>query len=167
MPLAELADNVPEILKNWPTLPTLFRRDPGALAHLWSIGDLNALVDAECVPARNVVLVKDGRVLERYAYIDGDMPRPGAIRAHLDDGGTVSVRQLQTVKPALSVLRREIQDETGDRPALRPEGVAAAPALRREPDDGTRQLPGEGIHSGGAALSGQHASGSVRSGARA
>ncbi|MFI6417791.1 JmjC domain-containing protein [Streptomyces sp. NPDC050842] len=113
MPLAELADSVPEILKNWPTLPRLFRRDPGALAHLWSIDELNALVDAECVPARNVVLVKDGRVLERYAYIDGDMPRPGAIRDHLDDGGTVSVRQLQTVKPALSVLRREIQDETG------------------------------------------------------
>ncbi len=113
MPLADLVDRVPEILARWPTRPTLFRRDPGTLARLWSMGELNALVDAECLPARNVVLVKDGKVLERYAYIDGDMPRSGAIRDHLDDGGTVSVRQLQTVKPSLSVLRREIQDETG------------------------------------------------------
>ncbi|MFJ3904235.1 JmjC domain-containing protein [Streptomyces sp. NPDC090025] len=59
MPLADLVDEVPEILTNWPTEPTLFHR------------------------------------------------------AHLDDGGTVSVRQLQTIKPSLSVLRREIQRETG------------------------------------------------------
>ncbi|MBT2442220.1 cupin-like domain-containing protein [Streptomyces sp. ISL-36] len=113
MPLADLVDDVPEILKKWPTRPTLFRRDPGDLAHLWSLDEVDALIDAECVPARNVVLLKDGRILERYAYVDGDMPRTGALRAHLDDGGTISVRQLQTVKPSLSHLRREIQDETG------------------------------------------------------
>ncbi|MEV8623505.1 cupin domain-containing protein [Streptomyces sp. NPDC051079] len=113
MPLADLVDDVPEILKNWPTEPLLFRRDPGALARLWSLDEVGALVDAECLPARNVVLLNDGKVLERYTYIDGEMPRAGAIRAHLDSGGTVSVRQLQTVKPSLSVLRREIQSETG------------------------------------------------------
>ncbi|WP_432088878.1 JmjC domain-containing protein [Streptomyces sp. bgisy095] len=113
MPLADLVDDVPRILEKWPTGPTLFRRSPADLAHLWSLAEFDALVDAECLPARNVVLLKDGKVLERHAYVDGDMPRPGAVRAHLDDGGTVSVRQLQTVKPSLSALRREIQDETG------------------------------------------------------
>ncbi|MFD4374737.1 JmjC domain-containing protein [Streptomyces sp. NPDC058486] len=113
MPLADLVDHVPEILTEWPTRPTLFHRDPSALASLLSLGEVDALVDAECLPARNVVLLSEGKVLERSTYIDGEMPRPGAVRAHLDGGGTLSVRQLQTVKPSLSVLRREIQAETG------------------------------------------------------
>ncbi|MGW8767585.1 hypothetical protein ACWGN5_34430 [Streptomyces sp. NPDC055815] len=113
MTLADLVDDVPEILKNWPDRPMLFHRDPATLARLWSLDEVEELVDAECLPARNVVLLKDGKVLERYTCIEGEMPRPGAIRAHLEGGGTVSVRQLQTVKPSLSVLRREIQDETG------------------------------------------------------
>ncbi|MFC8276096.1 JmjC domain-containing protein [Streptomyces sp. NPDC057271] len=95
------------------TRPLLFRRSPQALAGLLSIEEVDALVDAECLPARNVVLLKDGKVLERQTYIDGDMPWPGAVRAHLDSGGTLSVRQLQTLRPSLSILRREIQDETG------------------------------------------------------
>ncbi|MFJ8668109.1 JmjC domain-containing protein [Streptomyces sp. NPDC093600] len=113
MPLADLADHVPQILEKWPAQPMLFRRDPRALAALWCAEEVNALVDAECIAARNVVLIKDGKVLERHTYIDGDMPRPGAIRAHLYNGGTMSVRQLQTIKPSLRILQREIQDETG------------------------------------------------------
>ncbi|MFE7410744.1 JmjC domain-containing protein [Streptomyces laurentii] len=115
MPLADLMDDVPTILENWPTRPTLHRRDPDALAALWSLDEANALVDAECLPARNVVLLKDGKLLARHTYIDadGDMPRPGAVRSHLDHGGTLSVRQLHTLKPSLARLRNEIQAETG------------------------------------------------------
>ncbi|MFF3015789.1 JmjC domain-containing protein [Streptomyces sp. NPDC057939] len=113
MPLASLVDNVPKILEEWPTKPALFRRPLQDLAKLLTIDEVNALVDAECLAARNVVLLKDGKVMERYTYIDGEMPRPGAVRAHLDDGGTISVRQLQTIKPSLSLLQREIQEETG------------------------------------------------------
>lgn len=115
MPLADLVDDVPRILEHWPTRPTLHHRSPRALAALWSLAEVNALVDSECLPARNVVLLKDGKVLERHTYTEasGDMPRPGAVRSHLDGGGTLSVRQLQTVKPSLSLLRREIQEETG------------------------------------------------------
>lgn len=113
MPLADLVDNVPQILKQWPTEPTLFRRSPKDFERLLTIDEVNGLVDAECLAARNVVLIKDGKVLERYTYIDGEMPRPGVVRAHLDDGGTISIRQLQTVKPSLSLLQREIQQETG------------------------------------------------------
>ncbi|MEU5446853.1 JmjC domain-containing protein [Streptomyces californicus] len=113
MPLADLVDNVPNILEEWPTKPVLFHRHQRVLAKLLTIDEVNTLVDAECLAARNVVLIKDGKVMERYTYIDGEMPRPGAVRAHLDDGGTISVRQLQTIKPSLRLLQREIQDETG------------------------------------------------------
>lgn len=113
MPLADLVDNVPKILEEWPTEPVLFRRPQQDLARLLTIDEVNTLVDAECLAARNVVLIKDGKVMERYTYIDGEMPRPGAVRAHLDDGGTISVRQLQTIKPSLRHLQREIQSETG------------------------------------------------------
>ncbi|WP_436739892.1 JmjC domain-containing protein [Streptomyces sp. BBFR102] len=113
MPLADLVNNVPQLLEHWPTTPVLFRRDPRALADLLSIEEVNVLIDAECLAARNVILVKDGEVLERHTYIDGEMPRPGAVRAHLDTGGTVSIRQLQTVKPALRKLQQELQQETG------------------------------------------------------
>ncbi|MFD7259287.1 JmjC domain-containing protein [Streptomyces sp. NPDC059874] len=113
MPLADLVDDVPQILEKWPEKPILFRRDPKSLRSLLSIDEVNSLVDNECIAARNVVLIKDGTVLERHVYIDREMPRRGAVRAHLEDGGTISVRQLQTVKPSLSVLQREIQQETG------------------------------------------------------
>ncbi|MEU0120599.1 cupin domain-containing protein [Streptomyces albidoflavus] len=113
MPLADLVDNVPQILKEWPAEPILFRRPQSDLARLLTIDEVNELVDTECLAARNVVLIKDGKVMERHTYIDGEMPRPGAVRAHLDDGGTISVRQLQTIKPSLSHLQREIQEETG------------------------------------------------------
>ncbi|BAU83272.1 cupin 4 family protein [Streptomyces laurentii] len=78
MPLADLVDDVPRILEHWPTRPTLHHRSPRALAALWSLAEVNALVDSECLPARNVVLLKDGKVLERHTYTEasGDMPRP-------------------------------------------------------------------------------------------
>ncbi|PZT76334.1 MULTISPECIES: JmjC domain-containing protein [unclassified Streptomyces] len=113
MPLADLVDNVPQILEEWPTQPLLFRRNPHDFTKLLTIDEVNSLVDHECLAARNVVLIKDGKVMERYTYIDGEMPRPGAVRAHLNDGGTISVRQLQTVKPSLRVLQEQIQEETG------------------------------------------------------
>ncbi|MEU9057803.1 cupin domain-containing protein [Streptomyces sp. NPDC048430] len=113
MPLADLVDNVPNILEEWPVKPVLFRRPQQDLAKLLTIDEVNTLVDAECLAARNVVLIKDGKVMERHTYIDGEMPRPGAVRAHLDDGGTISIRQLQTIKPSLRRLQREVQEETG------------------------------------------------------
>ncbi|MFJ4964405.1 JmjC domain-containing protein [Streptomyces sp. NPDC088729] len=113
MRLSHLVDDVPRILKVWPDRPALFRRPPEAFDDLLSIEELNHLIDAECLAARNIVMVKDGNVLERHTFIDGDMPRPGAIRAHLNSGGTISVRQLQTLKPSLRRLRDAIQQETG------------------------------------------------------
>ncbi|MFE7463136.1 JmjC domain-containing protein [Streptomyces sp. NPDC057499] len=113
MPLADLVDNVSQIKEKWPAAPVLFHRNPKDFAELLTINEVDRLVDSECLAARNVVLIKEGKVLERHTYIDGEMPRPGAVRAHLDDGGTISLRQLQTVKPSLHALQEEIQQETG------------------------------------------------------
>lgn len=70
-------------------------------------------MDAECIAMRNLVLIKDGKVRERHTYGMGDMPFPRSVRAHMRDGGTRSLRQLQTVKPALTRMRHDIQQETG------------------------------------------------------
>ncbi len=113
MPLAALIDDPATTLAPWPRQPLHLPHSPGTYRDLLTLEEVNSLVDSECVAARNVVLIKDGKVLERHTYIDGDMPRRGAVRAHLDDGGTISLRQLQTVKPSLARLQREIQEETG------------------------------------------------------
>ncbi|MFF4168639.1 JmjC domain-containing protein [Streptomyces sp. NPDC001744] len=115
MPLSDLVDNVPEVLTRWPGKPLLSERDPNSFAHLLTLAEVNALVDAHCLAARNVVLLKDGEIIGRETYVSGDMPRPGAIRAHLDQGGTITLRDLQALKPAVSRLRDEIRQETGCR----------------------------------------------------
>ncbi|WP_282697902.1 cupin domain-containing protein [Streptomyces sp. CC208A] len=115
MPLSDLIDTAPEILTRWPSEPLLFKREPGSFAHLLTLAEVNALVDTHCLAARNVVLLKDGEIIERHTYVTGDAPRPGAVRAHLDRGGTVTLRDLQALKPAVSRLCDEIRQETGCR----------------------------------------------------
>ncbi|MER6098629.1 cupin domain-containing protein [Streptomyces sp. NPDC001728] len=113
MPLSDLVDGVPEILTRWPSEPLLFERDPNSLAHLLTLAEVNALVDAHCLAARNVVLLKDGEITDRDTYVSGGMPRSGAVRTHLDQGGTITLRDLQALKPAVSRLCDEIRQETG------------------------------------------------------
>lgn len=113
MPLSDLIPNPARTLATWPTRPAVWARPADRFRDLLTLSEVDELIDTECLAARNVVLIKDGTVLERHTYIDGDMPRPGAVRAHLNNGGTVSIRQLQTIKPSLSRLQREIQEETG------------------------------------------------------
>jgi hypothetical protein len=117
MPLSELVDNPADLLRNWPTKPQRFHRNPDALARLLTLAEVDSLIDSGCLAARNVVLLKDGHVLERYEYADdgADMPRRGVIRNHLNDGGSISLRALETLKPLLSALQRSVIAETGCR----------------------------------------------------
>ncbi|MEV5607031.1 cupin domain-containing protein [Streptomyces sp. NPDC052225] len=115
MPLADLIPSPHQTLTPWPSEPLLFSHPPENFHHLLTLAEVDELIDTECVAAQNVVLIKDGKVMERYTYIDGDMPRRGAVRQHLNDGGTVSLRQLQAVKPTLSRLQHEMQSDTGCR----------------------------------------------------
>ena len=113
MPLSDLISSPAELLAHWPQEPRLWRHKPDAFNHLLTLEEVNDWIAAECVAMRNLVLVKDGRVSERYLFGAGDMPFPGKVREHLDGGGTVSLRELQTVKPSLARLRDDVQRETG------------------------------------------------------
>ncbi|MCX4799659.1 cupin domain-containing protein [Streptomyces sp. NBC_01242] len=115
MPLAALIEHPEKTLTHWPTEPMLVKHDPRDFHQLLRLDEVNDLIDNECVPMRNLVLIKDGKVLERHTYADpdGDMPQRGIVRQHLDEGGTISLRQLQTVKPSLARLQQEIHQETG------------------------------------------------------
>ncbi|MER8044362.1 cupin domain-containing protein [Streptomyces sp. NPDC094032] len=71
MPLADLVDDVPEILKNWPTEPLLFHRAPGALAHLWSLDSvLRREIQGEtgCLVHVNAYLTPPGAQGLKYHY---------------------------------------------------------------------------------------------------
>lgn len=115
MPLSDLVDNPADLKANWPTKPLRFHRDPAAFHHLLTLAEVDDHIDSGCLAERNVVLLKDGRVLERYEYADNasDMPRPGAVRTHINNGGSISLRSLQTLKPSIARLHREIRAETG------------------------------------------------------
>lgn len=114
MPMSDLVDNPAEIQANWPTKPVLFHRDPANFHHLLTLTEVDELIDTGCVAARNTVLIREGKVLERYEYADTAalMPRPGVIRTHISNGGSLSLRSLETMKPAVARLQREIQAET-------------------------------------------------------
>lgn len=114
MALADLVPDAAELLGNWPTEPRVYHHGPGAFDALLTMAEVDALIDHDCLPNRNVRLIRDGATVDEREYsATPDMPNPGAVRSYLDDGCSLSIRRLQTVKPALSVLRREVAAETG------------------------------------------------------
>ncbi|MGW5820618.1 JmjC domain-containing protein [Streptomyces noursei] len=115
MSLKTLIDNPEEVLARWPREPLRFHRDPAEFSHLLTMGEVDELVDDECLAMRNVVLLKDSEIWEKYTYANGDMPRRGAVRAHLDEGGSISLRELERLKPSIARLHRDLHAETGYR----------------------------------------------------
>ncbi|MER6942470.1 cupin domain-containing protein [Nonomuraea sp. NPDC000554] len=116
--LKSLIDDPDEAIKAWPQEPRLYRRDPASFRHLLTLEEVEQLVDAECLALRNVVLLKDSVISDPCRYGDEDlpgMPQRGAIRAHLNDGGTISLRGLERLKPAIAKLHAGLTDETGYR----------------------------------------------------
>lgn len=101
------------ITSEWPVEPVRAHRDPANFAHLLTRKALDALIDADCLALRHVALLRDSRVVEPVTYADGDMPRRGVIRGHLDEGGTLSVRQLERLVPAIAHLQQRLHEETG------------------------------------------------------
>lgn len=114
MPLADLVPDAPELFSNWPTEPRTYRHGAGAFDSLLTMAEVDALIDNDCLPNRNVRLIRDGGAVNDREYsATPDMPDPGAVRRYLEDGCSLSIRRLQTIKPSLSVLRREVAQETG------------------------------------------------------
>ncbi|MEU6712954.1 cupin domain-containing protein [Nonomuraea sp. NPDC046802] len=116
--LKTLIDNPDEVMAAWPRQPRRYQRDPASFSHLLTLEEVEQLVDAGRLPLRHVVLVKDGLVTDPCHYADDDrpgMPRQGAIRAHLDNGGTLSLRDLEKLKPSIAELRTSLTHEIGYR----------------------------------------------------
>jgi ribosomal protein L16 Arg81 hydroxylase len=114
MPLADLVPDADKLFTHWPTEPIVYHHQPGTFDHLLTMGEVDALIDNDCLPNRNVRIIRDGEIVDDREYSDiADMPRKGAVRALINDGASLSVRLLQTLKPALSILRREVATETG------------------------------------------------------
>lgn len=113
MSLASLLDNPHELLSKWPTEPVISHRAPAAFADFLTMREVDDLIDTDCVALRNVALLKDGKVVEPGLYADGDLPRRGVVRQHLDEGGTVSLRQLERLRPSLAQLQQALHQETG------------------------------------------------------
>lgn len=114
MPLADLVDDAAELLGNWPTEPRIYHHGEHAFDSLLTMAEVDDLIDNDCLPNRNVRLVRDGETVDDREYsATPDMPNPGAVRQYLNDGCTLSIRRLQTIKPVLNRLRREVARETG------------------------------------------------------
>uniref|UniRef100_UPI003791144E JmjC domain-containing protein n=1 Tax=Streptomyces luteogriseus TaxID=68233 RepID=UPI003791144E len=114
MPLADLVPDAAELLGNWPTEPRIYSHGAHAFDHLLTMAEVDDLIDSDCLPNRNVRLVRDGETVDDREYsATPDMPNPGAVRQYLNEGCTLSIRRLQTIKPTLNRLRREVARETG------------------------------------------------------
>ncbi|MFD5708753.1 JmjC domain-containing protein, partial [Bacillus subtilis] len=71
------------------------------------------LVDTDCLTARQTVLVKDGQRAATRMYADGDRLQPGMVRAHIEQGYTLSLRRLHETFPAIATFCRTLADELG------------------------------------------------------
>ncbi|MGW0996411.1 JmjC domain-containing protein [Streptomyces sp. NPDC002520] len=114
MPLADLVPDTADLLSDWPTEPRIYHHGASAFDSLLTMAEVDALIDHDCLPNRNVRLIRDGETVDDREYsATPDMPNPGAVRRYLDEGCSLSIRRLQTIKPSLSILRREVARETG------------------------------------------------------
>jgi ribosomal protein L16 Arg81 hydroxylase len=115
MPLSDLVGDAADTLRTWPAAPALHPHPAGTFDHLITLDEIDHLIDSNCLPCRTVRLIgRDGRIIDESVYSrDGDMPNPGALRQHLDDGGSVSLRLMETTYPALAALYQELREETG------------------------------------------------------
>jgi hypothetical protein len=113
MPLADYVDDAERILAELPTAPRLYHHPSGAFRHLLTREEVDALIDRDCLAMQHVALLKDGGPVDPRAYADGDMPRRGYLRRHLDEGGTLSLRALERLVPAIAAEHRALAEETG------------------------------------------------------
>lgn len=104
----------PAILRTgWPTRPLLRHGPEHAFAGLLTLDQVERLVDLDCLTPRQTVLVKDGQRVAPSAYVAGERLKPGAVRAHIEQGYTLSLRRLHEIIPALAMFCRTVADELG------------------------------------------------------
>ncbi|WP_431043836.1 JmjC domain-containing protein [Streptomyces sp. P1-3] len=69
-------------------------------------------IETDCLLAGHVLLPRDGRTLERDYYVSDGRLLPGKVRHYLDQGHTLSLRNLQDLFPFFRGVFRAIQRET-------------------------------------------------------
>ncbi|MFG2183047.1 JmjC domain-containing protein [Streptomyces abikoensis] len=113
MALERLITNPADLRGRWPDTPQIHRGDPSAFASLLTLEGIDALVDLACLAPRNTVLVSSGQLVDRPRFVNSERIIPGAVRRHIAQGGTLSLRRLHEVLPAVSQFCRELEAETG------------------------------------------------------
>ncbi|MFF8813187.1 JmjC domain-containing protein [Streptomyces pactum] len=93
--------------------PRRVRRGRTALDEWFGMDLMDDYIDTDCLPADHVLLPRDGRILERDHYVRDGRLVPGSVRHHLDQGHTLSLRNLQDVFPSFRRMCLAIQRETG------------------------------------------------------
>jgi ribosomal protein L16 Arg81 hydroxylase len=114
--LALLIDHPERAREAWPTEPVVSKRDPAEFSGLLTSRELDEWIDTDCLAMRHVALVMKGVPVDPRVYEDPaqpGMPRPGYLRRHLDEGGTLSVRSLEHLKPSVAKLYNNLQRELG------------------------------------------------------
>lgn len=103
-----------EVLRSWPATPQTYRRAAGSIVdeHA-SLALLDSYIDGNCLVPEHVAVVKDGSLIDARNYVDNGRIMKGQLRKLLNEGHTLSLRNLQRLLPALAKLNRSLQQELG------------------------------------------------------
>jgi ribosomal protein L16 Arg81 hydroxylase len=110
-----LPNNAEDLLKHWPTEPTLFRRGFTQLDGVISLKAVDELIDTNCLRPDEVAVIKEGQAVHpgRYTTLQRDEVVPGRLRELFGQGHTISLRDLQRRIPYLGKLSQALQEELG------------------------------------------------------
>jgi hypothetical protein len=103
----------PEGMSTWPDQP---EKRPGVLSEItsWlSFELLEALIDSNSLEPRHLSLIANGELVSRERFVADDRIVGGAVRAHLNQGGTVSLRALEDRLPSVRAACEDLSDQLG------------------------------------------------------
>ena len=103
----------PEGIAEWPAAPQLRAGRLPELESWFSMRQFDALVDTDSLGPQNVTLIADKQPVIRSSFVVKGRIRSGAIRRHLEGGGTVSLRALEDRLPAVRVACEDLSEQLG------------------------------------------------------
>ncbi|WP_369184745.1 cupin domain-containing protein [Streptomyces sp. Y1] len=114
MPLSQLLGPAAQsLLRACPTEPALHRRDDSALDREITLHLMDTHIDHDLLNPAFTAAVRDGQAVHPGRFSKDGRMRPGKLRALLDEGHTLNLRELQRTVPHLAELCRAIREETG------------------------------------------------------
>ncbi|MBO1417821.1 JmjC domain-containing protein [Streptomyces sp. FH025] len=113
MTLDLFVDDPARILSTWPTTPLTSHHGRWHERPPLTIADIRATVDARCIRPDEIVLIRDGEITPQASYVEEGRIIPSAIWEHHDAGDTISLRNIQSVFPAVSALHAGLHAEIG------------------------------------------------------